>query len=420
MGILGNLRKLALVWISGGGGVLVSGAYNIINSIYPFTNYSFINQEAARIIFWISIGVGSLGIALILFSIIIAIISGYKKKATIEDIKHIPIGKDYIKEADEVKDKGDVLVEILTNMHKRMMQLTETQLKHPIKRGQLDDNTPLLLDRLGLVKLDDWIDFRKKIKQRIKRNIPKSAKRREGGLWRYKVIGEAQQIKNELFESRIWQIEDVMKASEWLDDIHLGIGEVRDNDKPWGVLLETLKPYMNADSILRELIDQHMSLSYAYCSTSLIQNYGRRFPKSDLNEMFCSVLVRSNISPLEIEKVLSEIVEKIDNRMKELETTDRNVTNIQNTKIKLDVENSDKAMGMEIKNVQTDLSNTQIDVTAKNVKEATGLSVSATNAEFALSSRVIMCSCGNVIRSVTTCGYKPAITCPKCGKEYKD
>jgi len=92
---------------------------------------------------------------------------------------------------------------------------------------------------------------------------------------------------------------------------------------------------------------------------------------------------------------------------------------IKDTKVKLQAEGVEKATGMEINNVQADLSNVQVDVTAKNVKDAKGLSVTAHNTEFALSSRVIMCSCGNIIRSVTTCGYEPVITCPKCGKEHK-
>lgn len=97
----------------------------------------------------------------------------------------------------------------------------------------------------------------------------------------------------------------------------------------------------------------------------------------------------------------------------------KEATIIRDTKVKLDAKNTDKATGIEITS-PTELSNVGVDVTAENVKEATGLKVTATNTEFALSSKMIMCSCGNVFGSVTTHGHKPTVKCPKCGKEYTD
>ena len=94
-------------------------------------------------------------------------------------------------------------------------------------------------------------------------------------------------------------------------------------------------------------------------------------------------------------------------------------TIIKDTKIKLDAEKTSKAVGMNVDNVPSELSDVQINVKAKDVKEATGLNISAQDAKFALSAKIIFCSCGYVIRNVTTCGYEPIIKCPQCGKEYK-
>lgn len=91
---------------------------------------------------------------------------------------------------------------------------------------------------------------------------------------------------------------------------------------------------------------------------------------------------------------------------------------IKDTKVKLDADKVDKATGMEINNVPTELSNVQIDVEAKDVKEATGMKVISHNAP-ALYAHTVLCSCGKPF-SYTSAAYEPSeITCPHCGKVYK-
>lgn len=94
-------------------------------------------------------------------------------------------------------------------------------------------------------------------------------------------------------------------------------------------------------------------------------------------------------------------------------------TIVKDTQVKLDAKDTEKATGMEI-TTPTELDNVRVDVTAENVKDVTGLKVTAMNKEFALRVKTIVCSCGAVLRSATTHGYKPTIICHKCGKEYKD
>ena len=316
--------------------------------------------------------------------------------------------------------KSDNLTEILTGMHRRMMYLKTIRSNKRFDKKKFEKAMPLLFDRLGIVKLNDWDDFKKKIGKRIKRHVPKSLEKRKKKEWYYKVLGDATEIRRELLDCKKWQIEDVIEVGEWLDSLHVGLGGLRDNDETWQGFFEMTKPYMN-DPILRELLNKHIACSYACCSSLLYISYGDRLPKNNFSQLLYPTLVGSNISPHEIEIALSEILEEITTRLKELQimSSETEKTIIKDAKVKLDADEVDKATGMEINNVQAHLSNVQVDVTAKNVKEAKGLSVTAHNTEFALSSRVIMCSCGNTISSVTTCGYKPVITCPKCGKEYE-
>ena len=94
-------------------------------------------------------------------------------------------------------------------------------------------------------------------------------------------------------------------------------------------------------------------------------------------------------------------------------------TVIKDTEVKLDAKDTEKATGVDI-TTPAKLDNVRVDVTAENVKDVTGFNVMAVNKEFALRAITIMCSCGHIIHSSTTHGYKPTIICPKCGMEYKD
>ena len=74
------------------------------------------------------------------------------------------------------------------------------------------------------------------------------------------------------------------------------------------------------DPILRELIGKHMSLSYAYCSALLQKGYGDRLPRGDFSHILHSALVGSGIGPDKIQLALSEILERIEYRLKEIGT----------------------------------------------------------------------------------------------------
>ena len=199
-----------------------------------------------------------------------------------------------------------------------MMYLKEERLKQRFGRKRFQDTCPLFFDQLGIVKVGEWETFERRIAKRVKRHVPKSPEKKDRIVWRYKVVGEAKEIVRELVNSKVWQIDDLVKAGVHLDSIHMGLGELRDRDEQWQSLFKMVKPYTTY-STLRGLVDNYVSLSYAFCSTLLVINYGNRLPKHEFGRMLCSALTSSNISPAKIEIASGEILEDITKRLKILD-----------------------------------------------------------------------------------------------------
>lgn len=219
------------------------------------------------------------------------------------------------KESSQVDTKHENPIGVLTAMHDRMMYLKEKRLKQKFDRKRFEEACPLFFDQLGVVKLGEWETYERRIAKRIKRHVPKSPERKARVMWRYKVIGEAKQIVKELVNSKVWQIDDLVKAGGHLDSMDMGLGELRDADEQWQNLFKMVKPY-TTDSILGGLVDNYLSHSYAFCSALLVRDYGNRLPKHDFGRMLCSALSSSNISPDKIEIALGEILENITKRLK--------------------------------------------------------------------------------------------------------
>ena len=204
----------------------------------------------------------------------------------------------------------------LKEMHKRMLSLRDTQLsrKH-LDMKQVEMATPILMDKLELVKQGDWDKFIKKwgkqIKQRTKRK----------GNWYYKVFGVASEMKKDLINSKNWTMADLDIVGEWLDSLHWGLKELRDGDseskgdKQWNKLYKSIEPFTR-DNKLRELISKHISISYGSCSVSLIFSYSAKWRNNMFLTLLHATLVGSPISPVKIDLALSEILGDIDKRMK--------------------------------------------------------------------------------------------------------
>jgi hypothetical protein len=65
-------KRLGKLGVVGGGGVLLSVAYNAIIQFYPITGYTFISQDTARVLFWLFIAIGVAGVILIIIGLIIS------------------------------------------------------------------------------------------------------------------------------------------------------------------------------------------------------------------------------------------------------------------------------------------------------------------------------------------------------------
>jgi hypothetical protein len=166
------------------------------------------------------------------------------------------------------------------------------------------------------VELSKWPEFEASLKRKVGKYVRKSQKSDNRSIWRYMALAEASKIKKELVESKKWEIDDLVKAGKWLDSLHIGIQELRDQDDSWLGSLELIKPYMN-DPKLRELVGQHISFSYASASVILCKSYFNQFPNNDGLDMIRAVLVGSGISREKIEMALSEVTEKIAYRLQE-------------------------------------------------------------------------------------------------------
>lgn len=227
-------------------------------------------------------------------------------------ILYIRQGRKIISDEAITKLNSKFLINTLTRMHQRMMELQKVKLSKKFNLKQFENALPVLMDKLGLVELDKWDNFEKSIRKRINRAI---GKKRTGGRNAYfKAICEASRIKKELVQSQNWTLEDALKIGEWLDGYRWGIGELRDNDPQWKALWESINSYL-VNNKFRKLIQKHVDFSYAYTNASLIAGYSRKYRASIRLSILYEVLVGSPISPEKIDLELSKILGDIEKQM---------------------------------------------------------------------------------------------------------
>lgn len=197
---------------------------------------------------------------------------------------------------------------------------------------------------------------------------------------------------------------------------------LRGKDKGWNKLFTTLQDIKieYGDATLNTMIDDYVRWSYGgsglILHTDLLRWY---IPPQCIQSQF---LGSPAYNPsIEIENKITWLREKIVGRVKELKAMDNkdDKTVIKDTKIKLDVEKSDKARGLEIIDTPTDLEDVQVEVTAKgDVKDVSAVSIVSHDAT-PLSTGIIGCECGYFIRYASACGTRSSISCPQCGKVHE-
>lgn len=211
---------------------------------------------------------------------------------------------------EEAKEEGkeENLVDVLNKMHKRMLYLKDVKVSKTrrVELGKIEADGAILMDKLGLVPLDKWDKFKKDMQRRIR----KAWGRKRKGNWYFKMLCEASEIRRELCESKAWTIDDGLVVCEWLEERHWGIREMRDKDKVWKDLFESINEYLAVGG-LSELIMKHIKYSYVGCSMLLISAYTRKKPGGIFLNSLHSVLVGSPVDPVNIEAVMGEVIGEV-------------------------------------------------------------------------------------------------------------
>jgi len=216
------------------------------------------------------------------------------------------------------EEKKKNLADILTSMHRRLIELQGKKAKSTkIGFRELDRVLPTLANRIGIVKYENRAKFEKDIRRRIQHAMPRRNFLHPLSFVEYRKqvdfakLSVALQVKKELFESKKWTFEDAKEISNWIDDHHFGVRVLRDNDSEWGTLSQSLDPY-RTDQKLRELMQKHIEVSLFYNNVCLIICYSERYPKTSFSSMLHEELVGSPISPEEIDMALGEILQEIE------------------------------------------------------------------------------------------------------------
>jgi hypothetical protein len=237
---MGKLFK-TFSW-AGGGMMLISVAYNIINLIYPFTNYNFISQDTARILFWVSIALATLGLAFI----IIAIARYYSSNRQ---------GK--------IKSSGtyniDRLPQLLTELDKHVTESKDKAVQYNwVKKEPKDltEATRMIVDAKGIVKYKDWDKWQKETQK-------KTIGRRKRIRGRSEVINIFEEVMSLLLTAE-WKKEDLEIVSNIMDGTDLGIKKFKERNKKYSQTHDAIFRIedVNKDKKLNNLVYKYILCSY--------------------------------------------------------------------------------------------------------------------------------------------------------------
>jgi hypothetical protein len=311
--------------------------------------------------------------------------------------------------------------EVLKQIHERMLELKDKAVRQYYLTHSLKEFLNLHDTVMSTYnKNTDLKNLEKSLKgKRLSKDIGKRRSQLDNLFEQLKPISPTVQSLDEFvkFTNKIDRLAEIPRKEYQ----YRGLDIRRNEDKKWKKLFSELQSIkaVFADNTLNDMIEKYIQWSYSVSGLIWLTDLLREMSVADMPTKY---LESEAYNPaIKADELIARLRGKIIERLKEVQAmNDKNdKTIIKDTKVELEADKVDEAIGMDIDNVQTELSDVQIDVKAKNTKEATGLKITAQDTKFALSSKVIQCSCGNVLRSITTCGYEPVIKCPRCGKEYR-
>src|SRR4030042_1182771 len=306
-------QYLGKLGLAGVGAMLAGGAIRAIEEILPLTDWH-ITPNQARVLFWLSVGVLIVGICLI--------IAAVRKHVRIE-------GKA------GVVSKSEDLIDILTTMHRRLIDLQKEKAAHMNVGFEVFRKVlPTLAYRLDKVTEEEWSSFENDIRTKIHQAMPPKPYMpirgrfnfkkwaRLNAQWKERVYLRASLIarkaRDELFNTKNWALTDGMKIAEWADGYGWGIKELRDDDSQWKGLYESIDNRLRIDDVLGGLIKDHIDVSHIYNNIALIVHISDRYKDDIYSLILYEALVGSPMSPEQVDAGLNEILGKIEKRLKEM------------------------------------------------------------------------------------------------------
>jgi len=218
----------------------------------------------------------------------------------------------YVDVRNERKNIEVGIPELLSQMHKRLVELKDKAVKQHIAETELDDASMLLADVFNMVKIDDFNGFVKNMKKSIGRK--KKMDRRQLARWVHAQIPMPQ---------REWETKDTVAAGRVLDGVGIGLARLRDKDKKWGALYDELQSIMLnlADKELNELIAEHISNSYGLNSFVLYIEYTHKYVPVDY--MPPKFIEGGPLSyKVDIDNEMTRLLTRIVNRIHDLGTSE--------------------------------------------------------------------------------------------------
>ncbi len=222
------------------------------------------------------------------------------------------------------EDFAERVENLLDDMHERVMEIEKSREQTPITETQLHNVIILVADDLDIVKANKWpelIDtFKKRLGleadmlpietqevERIAREMKHSSK--------YLKIGR----KN-------YTLEDAKHLGGCMDAEHIGIGEIRKEDKIWNEYYEELLLLQRSynDERLDRAIERHIEYSYVVASFTLWKYYAKQWESDVYLHYFYAEFTAKSIdferrAKYRVNELIKQVIARIFN-MKYLNT----------------------------------------------------------------------------------------------------
>lgn len=202
------------------------------------------------------------------------------------------------------------LIDTLNEMHGLMLRHTSGRLFRRVKKKTVEEQVPIILNRLGVISIEEWPKFLARAKRRTKAARGRGEKPNRD--WYYRVLQVTSDLKEELTPERVWTVVEGKTIGKWLDDNNWGVGSVRSLNGEWDRRYKSLRQYL-LDPVLNRLVREHIDVSYVGASVLRMANDSAKWPKAGLAKLLYGALI-DRIDRLDTEPELQKILISIHRR----------------------------------------------------------------------------------------------------------